>query len=76
MNKLAYWCNGDADAVIRAFMQSPYYRQKDDAHKKKCRRPDYLLNTARDACATSYSTAAADYERWQRQRSRESGYAR
>jgi len=27
MNKLAYWCNADPDAVIRSFLQSPYYMQ-------------------------------------------------
>jgi len=70
MNKLAYWCGADADAVIKAFLSSPHYAQKDEAHKRKCLRPDYLPNTARNACATVYSTAAADYERWQRSRSR------
>ena len=64
MNKLAYWCNADPDAMIRAFLQSPYYEQKDEPHKKKCQRFDYLPNTAKDSCATVYSTAAADYERW------------
>ena len=24
MNKLAYWCNADPDAMIRAFLSSPY----------------------------------------------------
>jgi putative DNA primase/helicase len=68
MNKLAYWCNADPDAMIRAFLSSPYCNGKDAAHTKKCRRSDYLPNTARKACATVYSTAIADYERWQENR--------
>jgi len=64
MNKLAYWCNANPDTMIRAFMQSPYYTQKDEPHKKKCHRADYLTNTAQNACATVYSTAIADYESW------------
>jgi putative DNA primase/helicase len=76
MNKLAYWCNSDPDAMIRAFLSSPYHAQKDEAHLKKCQRPDYLPNTAKNASATVYSTAAADYERWQQNRQRERSYAR
>ncbi len=75
MNKLAYWCNADPGAMIGAFMQSPYHTQKDEAHRKKCQRTDYLPNTAANACATVYSTAAADYDRWQSRR-RERSYAR
>lgn len=76
MNKLAYWCNADPDAIIRAFLSSPYHAQKDEAHRRKCQRSDYLPNTAKNACATVYSTAAADYERWQQSRKRERSYAR
>ncbi|MDR0489670.1 MAG: hypothetical protein LBH28_00290 [Oscillospiraceae bacterium] len=56
MNKLAYWCNADTDTAIRAFLSSPYYMQKDEAHKQKCQRADYLPNTSKNACATVYST--------------------
>jgi putative DNA primase/helicase len=76
MNKLAYWCSADPDAMIRAFTQSPYYAQKDGAHKKKCQRADYLPGTAKNACATVYSTAAADYERWQQSRKQKTSRAR
>jgi putative DNA primase/helicase len=76
MNKLAYWCNADPDAVIRAFLSSPYHAQKDEAHRKKCQRTDYLANTAKNACATVYSTAAVDYNRWQQSHRRERSYAR
>ena len=65
MNKLAYWLTATPDSMIRAFLSSPYYAQKDEAHKKKCQRPDYLPNTAKNACANVYSTAIADYNRWQ-----------
>jgi len=65
-NKLAYWCNSDTEAMICAFFKSPYYSQKDESHRKKCQRSDYLLNTAKNACATVYSTAIADYERRQK----------
>ncbi|MDR0292791.1 MAG: hypothetical protein LBH95_01400 [Oscillospiraceae bacterium] len=76
MNKLAYWCSANPDAMIRAFLSSPYHAQKDETHKKKCQRSDYLPNTAKNACATVYSTAQADYERWQQGRRRERRYAR
>jgi len=65
MNKLAYWCNADSNAMIQAFLASPYCTQKDEAHKKKCQRSDYLPNTSEKSCATVYSTAVVDYERWQ-----------
>jgi putative DNA primase/helicase len=76
MNKLAYWCSTDPGAMLRAFLQSPYYAQKDEAHKKKCQRADYLPGTAKNACATVYSTAAADYERWQQSRKQKRSRAR
>ena len=76
MNKLAYWCNADPDAMIRAFLQSTFYSQKDDNHKIKCGRMDYLPNTARKAIATVYSTAKADYDKWQLNRKHERSYAR
>jgi putative DNA primase/helicase len=77
MNKLAYWCNANPDTVLQAFMSSPYFAQKDEAHIKKCQRSDYLPKTAANACSTSYSTAAADYERYtQRKRNMERSLAR
>jgi len=75
MNKLAYWCNANPDAVVQAFMISPHYSQKDEAHIKKCQRNDYLTRTAMNACSTIYSTAAADSQRYQQQRNTRS-YAR
>jgi putative DNA primase/helicase len=76
LNKLAYWCNADPDAMIAAFFQSPHYQQKDESHKRKCQRADYLPITARKAAETAYSTAQADYERWRQNHKRERNYAR
>ncbi len=73
MNKLAYWCNADPGFMTVSFLQSPYFQQKDEAHKKKCRRNDYLPNTAKNACATLRSTAARDMEKYQRERTRDEG---
>ena len=68
MNKLAYWCNGNKGAMIQAFMTSPYFAQKDEPHKKKCQRSDYLPNTAKTACAILRSTAYEDTVRYRRAR--------
>ena len=76
MNKLAYWCNANPDAMVRAFLSSPHHAQKDETHKKKCGRADYLPKTAQNACATVYSTAQADYDRYQQNRRRQRRVAR
>jgi len=76
MNKLAYWCNAAPDAMIQAFLTSPHYQQKDEAHKRKCRRSDYLPNTAQSAACTAYSTAKADYDRWRQHQKRERSMSR
>jgi putative DNA primase/helicase len=76
MNKLAYWCNADPGAMIQAFLFSPHCGQKDENHRRKCQRDDYLPNTAREAAATVYSTALADYESWQQNRRQDKRFAR
>lgn len=58
LSKLLYWTNGDKDAAIQAFLSSPYVSQKDDAHKKKLDRTDYLPGVINAITLTS--TAAAD----------------
>jgi len=68
LNKLAYWCNGNPGAITAAFLQSPYFSQKDEAHKKKCSRHDYLPNTIKAACATLRSTAYEDTMRYRQVR--------
>jgi len=71
MNKLAYWCNANPKAMAAAFLQSPYFSQKDEAHQKKCNRADYLPNTVKTACATLRSTAHEDTVRYRQSRTRD-----
>ena len=71
MNKLAYWCNAVPQAMITAFLQSPYYAGKGDAHKRKCQRSDYLPNTAKVACSSLRSTAQEDTQRYQQSKNRD-----
>lgn len=66
MSKLLYWTNGDVDAAIQAFLSSPYVAQKDDPHKKKLERKDYLP-TMIDSISLS-STAATDSAQWKVER--------
>lgn len=63
MGKLLYWCNADVDLAIKYFLESPYTHQKNEAHKKKLERKDYLLRTAK--AAMPITTAAIDNQRWQ-----------
>ena len=62
LNKLAYWCNKDEALMIDAFMRSPFAAQKDNAHKKKLMRDDYLHRTAQIAINGCMNTAAGDNE--------------
>lgn len=62
MSKLLYWLNGNIDEAIRAFRSSPYTQQKDEEHKKKLERKDYLMMTAKSAMPNR--TAAQDNEQW------------
>jgi hypothetical protein len=63
MAKLLYWCNNDTDKAIKAFLSSPYASQKDDEHKQKLERHDYLPNLAQGM--RSERTAIQDNEEWQ-----------
>ncbi|NCA68401.1 MAG: hypothetical protein EOM87_10130, partial [Clostridia bacterium] len=47
--KLAYYLNGDYNAINEAFMSSPYYLSKDDYHKQKWLRDDYKDSTINGA---------------------------
>ena len=62
MGKLLYWCSGNVDAAIEAFINSPYAEQKDDKHTTKLERSDYLQRTAMKAMQGLTSTAAGDDE--------------
>ena len=59
-NELAYWCDRDEARMIDAFLRSPYADQKDDAHKQKLQRDDYLHNTAQMAVNGCQRTAMDD----------------
>ena len=65
MSKLMYWLNNNTQEAIGAFRSSPYARQKDEQHKKKLERPDYLPNLAKAMMATR--TAAEDSKKWLRE---------
>ena len=64
MSKLLYWCNGNSDEAIKAFMSSPYTSQKDEKHLKKLERNDYLIGVAKAAMPTI--TAAQNDELWKK----------
>lgn len=63
-NKLAYWCNKDYDKIYNAFMSSPYAQRKDDDHKRKLQRNDYLPNTINNAIMFCDSTAEENHEKY------------
>ena len=58
MNKLAHWCNRDESRMIEAFLASPHTAGKDDEHRDKLEREDYLVRTAQKAIADCRETAA------------------
>lgn len=60
LNKLAYWCNRDAQAMQAAFLASGHYGTKDEQHKKKTHRKDYLPRSIARAAADCAHTAAGD----------------
>jgi len=45
MAKLMFWTNYNKDLAIKTFINSPYACGKDEAHKKKMLRKDYLTRT-------------------------------
>lgn len=71
MNKLAYWCNCDKDAMLAAFRNSNHYATKDREHMKKAQRTDYLDRTANRAIKDCRETAAEADERYQAERIRQ-----
>ena len=48
-SKLNYWLSNDEEKVYQAFMSSPYAQQKDEKHKAKLQRDDYLRMTIRNS---------------------------
>lgn len=66
MSKLMYWCNNDSAKAVQVFLASPYVEQKDESHKKKLERKDYLQSTVR--AAVCRRTAAKDNEQYMAQK--------
>lgn len=61
ISKIAYWCNGDFNAIKNRFLESPYYSKKDNYHRKKIdNRDDYITNTINKAIYSLKSTAIVD----------------
>lgn len=64
ISKLLYWCNGDIEQVIELFLSSSFAAGKDDVHKRKLQRSDYLLRTARNVMPNTIAKEANDaYQR-------------
>lgn len=63
LSRLLYWCNGDIDAAISCFLQSPFAQNKDEEHKRKLERPDYLERTAQNVMPVT--TAQKENETYQ-----------
>lgn len=62
--RLLYWCNGDTEKSISAFKQSPFAAGKDEEHRRKLERDDYLTLTANSVMPQA--TAQEDNEAYQR----------
>lgn len=50
MSKILYWCGYDINYAVKAFKKSPFASQKDNFHKIKLQRADYLIRTAEKCC--------------------------
>lgn len=70
MNKLAFWCGRDAAQMKAAFLASPHAAGKDEAHKKKLEREDYLQRTIDRAVKDCPETAAGRDAAYQLDRAR------
>lgn len=71
LNKLAYWCSCDPAAMQAAFLTSGHYHSKDEAHKKKVQRKDYLPRSIERAVKDCTRTAAQNDAAYQNARARE-----
>jgi|GEM_PF-215077 len=60
LNKLAYWCSNDFQAIDEAFMNSPYFQGKDEEHKTKWQRNDYKSDTINKSISSCNKTAIED----------------
>jgi len=57
MNKLAFWTQGNEQAMQTAFLSSPHHAQKNPVHKAKCQREDYLQRTSSEAVSSLTAVA-------------------
>lgn len=57
MVELAYWCNKDIALMINTFYSSTYFASKNNEHKKKALRSDYINSTAKKAIQNTNQTA-------------------
>ena len=48
-SKLAYWLDEKTDLMQEWFYKSPYFNGKDEKHRKKALRPDYIKRTIEKA---------------------------
>lgn len=64
MSRLLYWCNADVSRAIDLFKQSPFAMGKDEEHRSKLERDDYLTLTANSVMPQT--TAQEDNEAYQR----------
>ena len=53
MSKLMYWCNNDSGKAVSAFLNSPYTAKKDEYHKQKIQRNDYMQGLVKSAVQNS-----------------------
>jgi len=61
MNKLALWCNCNQSLMQEAFLNSPYFAQKDEEHKKKIlNRKDYFERTIQKAIEGTFTVEGAN----------------
>lgn len=49
ITKLAYWLDDKPELIKKWFFDSPYYKGKDEKHKKKANRKDYIDRTINNA---------------------------
>ena len=56
MQKIVFWFGRDMDTCIDIFMSSDYFDTKDDAHKRKAERADYLPRTYNTANSRTVAT--------------------
>lgn len=67
MGRLLYWCSGDVDMAVDAFMTSPHVEKKDIKHAGKLNRDDYMNITIKRVLKGLTSTAHHDDESYRQE---------